>query len=148
MAVMTAFNRIGCVWAGGNYNLITGVLRNEWGFDGTVITDYDNGGVMNSEQCIAAGGDLKLTAQGADGINEKNGAYQYYMRQAMKHILYTTVNSNAMNGIIVGVEVADLPFPYYYLILIAVGVIAAGLSAWGGIAIWQRWKAELADKQQ
>ena len=69
------------------------------------------------------------------------------MREAMKHILYTTVNSNAMNGIIVGVEAADMPFPYYYLILIAVGVIAAGLSVWGGIAIWQRWKAELANKQ-
>ena len=40
-----------------------------------------------------------------------------------------------------------MPFPYYYLILIAVGVIAAGLSVWGGIAIWQRWKAELANKQ-
>ncbi len=148
MAVMTSFNRIGCVWAGGNYNLITGVLRNEWGFDGSVITDYDHGREMNSEQCIAAGGDLKLTAQMPDGINEKNGAYQYYMRQSMKHILYTTVNSNAMNGIVKGVKIADRPFPYYYLILIAVGVIAAGLSAWGGIAIWQRWKAELADKRQ
>ncbi len=147
MAVMTSFNRIGCVWAGGNYNLITGVLRNEWGFDGSVITDYDHGREMNSEQCIAAGGDLKLTAQMPDGIDEKNPAYQYYMRQSMKHILYTTVNSNIMNGIVFGVEVADLPFPYYYLILIAVGVIAAGLSVWGGIAIWQRWKAELANKQ-
>ncbi len=28
--VMTSFNRIGYTWAGGDYNLVTGVLRNEW----------------------------------------------------------------------------------------------------------------------
>ena len=145
MGVMTAFNRIGCVWAGGNYNLITGVLRNEWGFNGSVITDYDGGGVMNTEQCLRAGGDLKLTAYGSNvTVNMNNPASQYFARQAMKHVLYTTVNSNAMNGYVHGVEVADLPFAFYNLILIAVWLIAAGLSAWGGIAIWFRWKKELA----
>ena len=49
-----------------------------------------------------------------------------------------------MNGYVHGVEVADLPFAFYNLILIAVWLIAAGLSAWGGIAIWFRWKKELA----
>lgn len=143
MAVMTAFNRVGCVWAGGNYNLITGVLRNEWGFNGSVITDYDNGGVMDTEQCIRAGGDLKLTAYGSNAqLNINNKASQYFARQAMKHVLYTTVNSNIMNGIIHGVEVAELPFPYYYLIIIAVEVIAAGLTAWGVTAIVLRWKKE------
>lgn len=143
MAVMTAFNRIGCVWAGGNYNLITGVLRNEWGFNGSVITDYDNGGYMDTEQCIRAGGDLKLTAYGSNAqLNMNNKASQYFARQAMKHVLYTTVNSNAMNGILHGVEVADLPFPYYYLIIIAVEVITAGLTAWGVTAIVLRWKKE------
>ncbi len=144
MGVMTAFNRIGCVWAGGNYNLITGVLRNEWGFNGSVITDYDQGGVMNTEQCLRAGGDLKLTAQGAtDVLNMNKGATQYYAREAMKHVLYTTVNSNAMNGYVHGVEVADLPFAYYKLVIMAVWFIFIGLGAWGGVAIWQRWKKEL-----
>lgn len=140
MAVMTAFNRVGCVWAGGNYNLITGVLRKEWGFNGSVITDYDNGGVMNSEQCIRAGGDLKLTAQAADGINENNKASQYFMRESMKHILYTTVNSNAMNGVVTGVSVSGMPFAYYKLIIIAYYVLAAGAT---GVCVWQvikRWK--------
>ena len=140
MAVMTAFNRVGCVWAGGNYNLITGVLRNEWGFNGSVITDYDSGGVMNSEQCIRAGGDLKLTAQAADGINENNKASQYYMRESMKHILYTTVNSNAMNGVVTGVAVAGMPFAYYKLIIIAFFIITAGLTALGVTFIVLRYK--------
>ena len=143
MAVMTSFNRIGCTWAGGNYNLITGVLRNEWGFNGSVITDYDNGGVMDTEQCIRAGGDLKLTAYGSNAqLDMENAASQYHARQAMKHLLYTTVNSNAMNGIVHGVAVSELPFANYYYILIAEGVIAAGLIVLGVTAIVLRWKKE------
>ncbi len=143
MAVMSSFNRIGCTWAGGNYNLLTGVLRNEWGFDGTVITDYDGGGVMDTEQCVRAGGDLKLTGFEVDApIDVSNPASQYFARQAIKHILYTTVNSNAMNGIVHGTSVGELPFANYYFILIGEAAVAAGLIVWGAIAIVRRWKRE------
>jgi len=143
MAVMTAFNRVGCTWSGGNYNLITAVLRGEWGFDGTVITDYDNGGYMDTEQCVRAGGDLKLTGYEVDApLDITNPASQYFSRQAIKHILYTTVNSNAMNGIVHGTEVGGLPFANYYFILIGEAVVAAGLIVWGGVAIVRRWKEE------
>ena len=143
MAVMSSFNRIGCTWAGGNYNLLTGVLRNEWGFDGTIITDYDNGGFMDTEQCIRAGGDLKLTGFEVDApLDMNNPASQYFARQAIKHILYTTVNSNAMNGIAHGTEVGGLPFANYYFILIGEAVVAAGLIGWGVWAILRRWKNE------
>lgn len=147
MGVMTAFNRVGCTWAGGNYNLITGVLRNEWGFDGTVITDYDNGGVMDTEQCIRAGGDLKLTGYAVDApLDISNPASQYFARQSLKHILYTTVNSNAMNGIVHGTEVDELPFANYYFILIGEVIVAAGLMVWGIVSIRRRWKEEKAGK--
>ena len=33
-AVMSSFNRIGTVWAGGDYRLLTELLRDEWGFRG------------------------------------------------------------------------------------------------------------------
>ena len=36
---MSAYNRIGADWCGGNKALITNLLRDEWGFDGFVITD-------------------------------------------------------------------------------------------------------------
>ena len=36
---MSAYNRIGAEWCGGSKALITDLLRNEWGFDGFVITD-------------------------------------------------------------------------------------------------------------
>ena len=143
MAVMSSFNRVGCTWSGGDYNLLTGVLRNEWGFDGTIITDYDGGGVMDTEQCIRAGGDLKLTGFEVDApMDPTNPATQYFARQAIKHILYTTVNSNAMNGIVHGVAVEALPFANYYIILIVENVVAAALIIWGVVAIVRRWKKE------
>ena len=148
MAVMSSFNRVGCTWAGGNYNLLTGVLRNEWGFDGTVITDYDNGGVMDTEQCIRAGGDLKLTGYAVDApLDITNPASQYFARQALKHILYTTANSNAMNGIVHGTTVGELPFANYYFIIIGEVIVAVVLMVWGIVSIKRRWKAEKAAKQ-
>ncbi len=37
--IMSAYNRIGTEWCGGSKTLITDLLREEWGFDGFVITD-------------------------------------------------------------------------------------------------------------
>ena len=38
-AIMTAFNNVGPVWAGANYATCTQILRDEWGFKGTLLTD-------------------------------------------------------------------------------------------------------------
>src|SRR5690606_18789405 len=40
LAVMTAFNDINGIPASANHALLTGVLRNEWGFPGVVVSDY------------------------------------------------------------------------------------------------------------
>ena len=37
--VMVAYTRFGATWSGGNYGLITGILREEWGCEGKIITD-------------------------------------------------------------------------------------------------------------
>ena len=102
---------------------------------------------MDTEQCIRAGGDLKLTGFMVDApLDITNPASQYYARQALKHILYTTVNSNAMNGIVHGTVVGELPFANYWFILIAENTIAAGLIVWGVAAIIRRWKQEKTAK--
>lgn len=142
-AVMSSFNRIGCTWAGGDYRLLTQILRDEWGFNGAVLTDYFNGGYMNINQFLRAGGDLALTQYGST-YSVKGDTNTYYTQQSMKHTLYMVVNSNAMNGFVHGIEAGAEPFAYYYLILIAVGVVAAGLTAWGVTAIVLRWKKEKA----
>lgn len=71
---MTAFNEVDGVPASGNKHLLTDVLRNEWGFDGFVVTDYTSINEMVAhgyardnaqagEQALAAGVDMDL--QGA-----------------------------------------------------------------------------------
>ncbi len=39
-AIMTSYNPINGHWAASNYDLNTTILRNEWGFDGIVMTDW------------------------------------------------------------------------------------------------------------
>lgn len=101
-AVMTAFNRIGYTWTGGSYPLITGILRNEWDFNGFIITDNANTGVfMDAYQMIEAGADAKLTYEEAAArytFDADNVAEYHYGRAAMHRILYTVANSKAMNG--------------------------------------------------
>lgn len=71
--VMTGFNRIGAIDCPENYALMTQILREEWGFDGSVVTDYQVGTVgathNNMEVFHYAGtniplGDRAVTARG------------------------------------------------------------------------------------
>jgi len=38
--IMTSYNKINGVWSHYNYDLVTTVLRNEWGYQGNVMTDW------------------------------------------------------------------------------------------------------------
>ena len=40
LTIMTSYNKINGVWSHYNYDLATTLLRDEWGFDGVVITDW------------------------------------------------------------------------------------------------------------
>ena len=104
--LMTAFNRIGSTWVGGDYDLITGIVRTEWGFDGWIITDNaDTGVFMNAGQMIQAGADSKLTASDPTDTwtFDENDATQYrYARDAVHHLLYVMANTHCMNGAMPG----------------------------------------------
>lgn len=39
-AIMTSYNKINGIWAHYHYDLVTEILRNEWGFQGCVMTDW------------------------------------------------------------------------------------------------------------
>ena len=124
--IMTSFNRIGTTWAGGDYRLITNVLRKEWGYNGFVLTDYEVRSYMHTDQSLAAGGDAKLTTVDWGGFSLKDRPeYVKYAFDAAHHILYTVVNSAGMNGFIHGVKYHN-GFANYKIYLIVIDVVLVG----------------------
>ena len=128
--LMSSFNRIGTTWAGGNYNLLTEVLRNEWGSNCFVLTDYEVSSYMHTDQSLPAGGDGKLKTVGLAGnmlygyTLEGKPNEQVFAREAAHRILYTVVNSAGMNCYVHGMEYVN-GFAYYKIIIIAWDVLAA-----------------------
>lgn len=55
-AVMSSYNKVNGEYAATNYDLLTGILRAEWGFDGMVMTDWWNNADNTRHQ--KAGNDL------------------------------------------------------------------------------------------
>lgn len=99
MGVMTSFGRIGYTWAGANHSLLTEVLRNEWGYQGLVLTDIQIYTFMDADSMIRAGGDLILSAFGTQKVSAMAGdeaTHLTALRNAAKNILYVVANSNAM----------------------------------------------------
>ncbi|MFF0546765.1 glycoside hydrolase family 3 C-terminal domain-containing protein [Nocardia thailandica] len=62
--VMCSYNRINGVYASRNHWLLTELLREEWGFDGLVVSDW--GAVDDRPAAVAAGLDLEMPG-GGDG---------------------------------------------------------------------------------
>ena len=99
-AVMTSFNRVGGIWAGGNEALLMGVLRYEWGFHGQIITDMtENATNMDVGFAFRLGGNINLisgtgTVANAIGTaaNTPNRV-QYRMRDAIHEIAYSYAHS-------------------------------------------------------
>lgn len=137
--VMSAFTRLGTTWTGGDYRLLTEVLRNEWGFEGTVICDFNTASFMNNRQMIYAGGDLNLSiTRFWEGYSSSSVADVTMLRRAAKNILYTYSTSNAMNG-----KIDRYLPPSWIWILMSVGIlIVAGLSVWGVFAVKKALKPE------
>lgn len=133
--MMSSFNRIGTRWTGGDYRLMTTIIRGEWGFKGLVISDYktDNT-VMNSRQMLYAGNDLILASLDELRWNDSNSSSKedmYVLRNAAHNILYAVANSNSIN-----VDVIGYSLEVWAIILIVVDVVAAVcIVVWGFFAV-------------
>ena len=132
MGIMESLSRWGCYWAGENYNLITGVLRGEWGFEGATITDW-SGDDPYEDVCdgLLAGTCLwdstyeaLHTAELAE--YEDDPVIVTAMREATHRILYMVANSNAMNGLSANDTVKQVT-PWWQAAIYALDVVVAVL---------------------
>ena len=59
MTVMAAYNKINGTYCTNNYDLLVGILRDEWGYTGTVISDWDSMKATREDCCVALSGDVQ-----------------------------------------------------------------------------------------
>jgi len=106
--VMTAFNRLGAIWAGAYEELLMNWLRGEAGMDGFAVTDMYDGTYMVKVHEVLAGNDIpdnwvgdniaEFEPYGPDGA-KANAIVVNKMRESAKRVLYTVSNSRGMDGI-------------------------------------------------
>ena len=133
-ALMTSMNRLGATWAAGSRALMTDILRGEWGFQGTAITDWV-GPYMPVNLGLKAGNDLWLHRMGLTHKDASSDTYAYYARRACKNIIYTYVSTEEARVAAQGDEPVDLTVCsvklFYGWVWIIVGIEAVMLAALG-----------------
>ena len=95
LSLMTSYNLVNGEHAANKYELITSLLRDEWGFKGLVMTDWGTTGMMShmgpptkypdsdAAGCIKAGNDLTMPGNKADletiikSVGAKEGEVRY-----------------------------------------------------------------------
>ena len=136
--VMTAFNRMGLYWSSMNAGLMTGFLREECGMTGIAVTDMWYGeasNYMNLPAMLVAGTNLVDGSQEASQLNASRTNHAdvaWAMRESVHRILYTVVQSNAMNGVTVGSKMITVT-PWWQIVLVAANV-ALGVGFVGSVA--------------
>ena len=67
-SIMSSYNRINGVYANENEHLLQEILRDEWGFDGFVVSDW--GGSNDHVEGVRAGSHLEMPTTGGDSDPE------------------------------------------------------------------------------
>lgn len=101
--LMSSFMFVNGQWNGANYNLMTNIVRKEWGFNGSITTDLASNMNMGTVRALCGGTDTLLATGYA-----KNNTYAWVrcddissteegikaMKRAAKHILYTVASAS------------------------------------------------------
>lgn len=135
--LMASYNRIGLIGTASEYDLMTTILREEWGSDCYVITDLNGptAGLYDGNAIIAAGTSTMLNNGPYD---ESSGAYvnttlstnsiqndpvlRTAVRSACHRMLYNFVNSVAMNGMSSNTRIETIT-PWWQTTLIAMDIV-------------------------
>ena len=144
VGIMSSYNRIGNVWTGGSEALIQGIIRDEMGFNGTIVTDYVDGwstSYMAIEDAVRAGADINLGQrnQSLDTDFDDSNRIEAQAQEVCHHVLYMFLHplyenseynaSDDVEQIIVGTVVE--PWVWWKLVLIDVNIIVGvGCAYW------------------
>ena len=97
--IMTSFNKINGTFAAGNSDLCNGILREEWGYQGVLVTDWgDMDIVVDGADAVAAGNDIimpggpPVIAQVLKGYEEGRCSLEA-MRKAASNLLGFVLHS-------------------------------------------------------
>ncbi|MBZ6527263.1 glycoside hydrolase family 3 C-terminal domain-containing protein [Aerococcaceae bacterium DSM 111021] len=119
---MASMNRVGPIWSGAHKGLMTNTLRDEWGFKGFVATDQASFDVFSYQDIIEG-----LNAGTNIWLNTDANLWQFSdadltpttvqnIKDSAHAVLYSIVNSNAMNGIADNTSVVQvMPLWQYWL---------------------------------
>ncbi len=143
-AVMSAFNYIGTEPAGASNTLLNTVLREEWGFQGFVLTDYFGVyGYQDSDRMIRNGNDAMLVAYDTETnhlTDQTSATSLQAMRQSTKNIMYTVVNSRAYDA----ANMQTGPQNWQILAVVVDVILLAGFAVLV-IRIMKKYKKEAAE---
>lgn len=122
-AVMGCMNYLGTTWGGASYALNTELLRDEWGFQGFVITDMVmNAGSNGVDECLRSGSDTWMAWGDAFTTlikDTKSPTGVSVIRRAVKNMCYSIANSRAMNGFAPGTVVTYKTSPWKIWLTVA-----------------------------
>ena len=114
--IMNCMNYWGFTWGGSSYALNTELLRNEWGFEGMVISDMVmNAGSNSVDQALRSGTDTWM-AWGNSFItlieDTSSNTGIATIKHAVKDMSYAIVNSRAMNDVAPGTTITYKMSPW------------------------------------
>ena len=67
-SIMSAYNKVNDIYANENHHLLVEILRNEWGFEGAVVTDW--GGSNDHVEGVKNGSTLEMPSPGLGGARK------------------------------------------------------------------------------
>lgn len=127
--MMISQNRVGTTRGFFHYNLVTELVRNEWGFDGHIITDMFTLRAGDVDQMVRAGTDSWLAWSGGGSLLDYDSATsRTAMREALHHVAFTVANSNALQNSPPGTIIYYTMSPWR-IALIIVSVVVFAIAA-------------------
>lgn len=126
-AIMTSMNYIGAESPTNSYTLLTELFRNEWSFEGMVLTDFTSGTYKRPDIGYRLGNDLWMGMRTVE-LDMSTPTARWAARNAIHNIAYVVVNSNAYNNVLGDARVYYDMSPWQKALIaadITIGVICA-----------------------